>query len=102
MFLQVPENRHPLGYLVEMIPNWKTFSSIIFSKSTYEIILEYGNGKDGEESNRYYCGPTISFELKQITCDLWEVLWIEHKGIRHCFNNNPIGNSVYISSKLAA
>lgn len=101
MFLQVPENRHPIGYLVEMIPNWKAFSSIIFSKSTYEIILEYENRKDGKEA-RYYCGPTISFELKQITCDMWEVLWIEHKGIRHCFNSKPIGNSVYITCKSAA
>ncbi len=102
MFLEVPENRHPLGYLVDKIPNWETFSSIILSKSSYETILAYEDAKNSRESGKYYCGPSISFELKQITCDLWEVLWIEHKGIRHYFNNNTIGSSVHITCKQAA
>ena len=83
-FLSLPKHLPPssfVDFIIKAFPEWKELNSIYVEGSAYEIL---------KDCNFY--------KLKEVKLGLWEVLWLEHNGIRHHFSNKPYGGkTVYIS-----
>lgn len=94
-----------IDFLNEQIPNWKALDSIFISNSIRTemeqnpFFKQDGNIWTREElsdqnAGKYY--PRLSYELRQIRCDLWMIQWIELDGSRRYFTSNPVGNSLVV------
>ncbi len=94
-----------IDYVIENFPNWNNLDSINIYSSAYDKMkdspyLQQSNNVwtrevSLTEDNGKYLLP-LSYELKQIKFDLWQVLWIEYDGTRKYFATNPIGKSICI------
>lgn len=110
MFLILPSNRISLvDYLIEKVPNWKKLESITFTTLAYTNECECSNFKQVGNvwtRERNLIGddylPSTSYEIKQIACDLYEILWIEYDGSYIYFSNKLPCRSVHITCKLSA
>ena len=107
MFYSIPSTcTSMIDYVIENFPKWDDLDSITIYSSTYDKMkdspcLQQSNNiwtreVSLTEDDGKYLLP-LSYELKQIKFDLWEVLWIEYDGSRKYFTNNPIGRSICIT-----
>jgi len=101
MFLTLSGNCSSLvDHLIEQTPNWKSLSSISMNTFAYEQMKNDPYLKQNDSiwsreelviDGKYY--PSLSYEVKQISIDLWVIEWIEYDGSRHYFTKNPIGSA---------
>lgn len=95
-----------IDYVIENFPKWNELDSITICVSAYDKMkdspyLEQSNNVwtrevSLTEDDGKYLLP-LSYELKQIKFDLWEIVWIEYDGTRKYFTNNPNSNSICIT-----
>lgn len=102
-FLNIPEDRYSfVGFLIESIPNWFDYDSVLFDKSTYTKMLGAQFINRSTDPECYIDGittPPLFYHVKKVKLDLWKITWLEVNGKRHEFSKKTFGGkSIYISS----
>lgn len=105
-FLHLPQEWYSsVDYLIESIPYWRELVSVLISYSAYKrmsegsFLMQNGNiwVEEGTTINGVYY-PSLSYELKQIKFDLWEILWIEYEGKKYEFSPKALsGEAAFIT-----